>query len=323
MFASPAAGVSRAFPGNGYRQIEETVDLREPFCFALHSSIFNLEKHRLPYHYNQNCWRTQIQFESASVIPIEVLPDSPRRTAGLNLVIYSELSSAERKDITNLVKAVFCTDATLGKIPEGAGSEVFESLASGFAGLKPHLSQDPFQSLIKILVRQMIGAEQAKRIITRITTTFGLVSTIGDKEFNSFPTPVRLSRATKHELLKSGVGFKWRYIRQVARLVRDGDLDFSELNKLSDDKALDALKEIAGIGQWSAEVFLFDGMHRLGVYPTFDITIQRALEQLSVRTEVPKADLENRLNEFDGGCKGIFATYLFAYFRESKRLEQG
>jgi 3-methyladenine DNA glycosylase/8-oxoguanine DNA glycosylase len=310
-------------PNNTYMQIEETVHLREPFCFALHSNIFNLENHRLPYHYNQNCWRTQVQFESASVIPIEVRPDSPKQTAGLNLVVFSELSSAERRDISKLVKAVFCTDVSLGKIPEGAGHEVFESLANQFAGLKPHLSQDPFQSLVKILVRQMIGAEQAKKIITRITMTFGEMSTIGDKEFNSFPTPLRLSHATKHELLKSGVGFKWRYIRQVARLVKDGDLDFGELNKLSDDKALNALKEIAGIGQWSAEVFLFDGMHRLDVYPSFDITIQRALDRLSVKTGVPKSELENRLNEFDGECKGIFATYLFAYFRESKRFEQG
>jgi 3-methyladenine DNA glycosylase/8-oxoguanine DNA glycosylase len=308
---------------NAHSQIEETVHLREPFSFALHSNIFNLENHRLPYHYNQSCWRTQVQFESASIIPIEVLPDSPRQTTGLNLVIYSELSSAERKDISSLVKAVFCTDVSLGRIPEGTGHEVFESLANRFAGLKPHLSQDPFQALVKILVRQMIGAEQAKRIITRITTTFGEMSTIGDKEFNSFPTPLRLSRASKHELLKCGVGFKWRYIRQVARLVKDGDLDFTELNKLGDDKALNALKEIAGIGQWSAEVFLFDGMHRLGVYPSFDITIQRALDQLSVRTGVPKAELEDRLNEFDGEGKGIFATYLFAYFRESKRFEQG
>lgn len=283
--------------------------------------MFSLPNYRLPFEYGYCAWRTVVETDNGVLLPVEVNPDSPSNTQILHVKVFGDVGKEEKRLIDRTVRSVFCTEVALQK-NHHVFHNGFGTVFTKYYGLKPHLSQDPFQSLVKIIIRQLIGAEHAKRVITSLTKSFGKKMAIDGLDFFAFPTAKRLSHASRGELLSCGVGYKWRYIQELSKEVIDGDLDLSRLRTMSNDKVIEELEERVGIGLWSSRVFLFDGLHRLNTYPVFDITIQRALMTLR--------GSEKQIGDDDGldwksfgpdGLVGFYATYLFAYFREMVKVD--
>jgi 3-methyladenine DNA glycosylase/8-oxoguanine DNA glycosylase len=301
--------------------ISFAMPVKGPYSFALYSSVFSLEEYKLPFLYGSSTWRTIVETDSGRTVPVEVSPDSPSGTKTMRVRIFRDVGRDEKQLIAKTIADIFCTEFALRN-----GSHVFHDgfgdVFKRFYGLKPHLSQDPYQSLVKIIIRQQIGAEYAKRAITNVTERFGTRVTVEGVDFFGFPSARRLSQSSKRELLATGVGYKWRYIRELSKEVVDGDLDFDYLKKLSEDKVMEELEERVGIGAWSSRVFLFDGLHRLDTYPIFDITVQRALISLRGQQASSMGYVDINWNEFGPpALAGFYATYLFAYFREMVRVD--
>jgi len=298
-----------------------TIPAKEPFNFALYSEIFNLQDYLMPYHYETEFWRTLIQTESDELVPIEVVPDSPRNCQRLEIRIFCDLDSDATRHVERIIGSIFCTTKSIERttgVPNQLGP-----FMKKYHGLKPHLSQDPFQSLIKIIVRQLIGAEHAKKIITNLTRNLGNYTEMAGRIFCGFPEANKLASASKADLLSSGVGYKWRYIKVIADHVVRGDLDFKALRSMSDKKVREVLEQFAGIGRWSTEVFLFDGLHRLDTYPIFDITVQRAFGLMQLVDECPRKKATYDWNSFGPReLTGFYATYMFAYFRQVKNHDE-
>lgn len=297
-----------------------TIPTKDPFNFSLYSETFNLQEYRLPYHYSTQFWRTLFHIDSDELVPVEVVPDSPRNCRRLEVRIFHDVDTDVLRFVEQTIESIFCTTKSVERtdgFPQQLGDFVKKC-----RGLKPHLSQDPFQSLVKIIVRQLIGAEHAKTIITNITRNLGESVVEAERIFYGFPEADRLASASKSELLSSGVGYKWRCIKTIADCVARGDLDFELLRGMSNEEVMKALEEFDGIGDWSAQVFLFDGLHRLDVYPVFDITVRRALELMRVVDNYCARTSGNHdWNSFGPSeLAGFYATYLFAYFRQVRSL---
>lgn len=292
------------------------VSINGPYDFSLYSTIFAMSDYAMPYAYTPFSWKSTIEGIESRPLPIEVIPDSPTNTKSLLVRIYGEPTTKEEKVVKETVKKVFCTDLSMGE-NNNFFKNGFEDIFSIFSGLKPHLSQDPFQALIKLVIRQLIGAEFAKKVITQITEKFGEVIHIGESLFFAFPTALTLSRAEKKDLLDCGVGYKWHVIQELSREVVDGDLDLTVLKSQDSERVTQELMERPGIGSWTSQVFLFDGLHRLDSYPIFDITIQRALEYLSKVTSFMETESGWTWDIFGPSYLiGFYATFLFAFFRQ-------
>jgi 3-methyladenine DNA glycosylase/8-oxoguanine DNA glycosylase len=296
-----------------------TIPAKDPFNFALYSEIFDLQDYRLPYHYATQFWRTLFQTESDELVPIEVVPDSPQNCHRLEVRIFYDIDSDAKKHVKQTIRSVFCTTKSVERM-RGVPRQL-RPFMKKYHGLKPHLSQDPFESLVKIIVRQLIGSEHAKKIITNLTRNLGNCVDVGGSVFHGFPQAHRLASASKAELLSCGVGYKWRYIKLIADHVICGDLDFEVLRNMNDEEVMEVLERFAGIGRWSTEVFLFDGLHRLETYPIFDITVQRAFRLMQVVDECSRKKTIYNWNSFGPSeLTGFYATYMFAYFREVRQL---
>lgn len=294
--------------------------VQEPFDFRLYSEIFSLSRYRLPYEYSETYWRSVLQTEDGSLFPVEVTPCSNENCGVLRIAIFRDGDTADYRFIRRVIQSVFCAKVAI-ELNQSNYGKPLRPVISRFQGLKPHLSQDPYQSLIKIIIRQLIGAEHAKTLITNFSMRLGKKIRIGERSFYSFPGPETVAAASKQDLLSIGVGYKWKYIKSISREVCEGNLTFGDLQDAPDDEVTEILEQYDGIGDWSSEVFLFDGLHRLHTYPFGDITIQRAVKSLDARY----ASLDDSA-DWDSlsirNFAGMFATYLFAYFREMRRIGQ-
>lgn len=173
------------------------------------------------------------------------------------------------------------------------------------------MSQDPFEALIKAVVRQVIRADSARASIEMLVLRFGSKRVLRGESYYGFPSPEALSRAPKNELIKCRVGYKWKLIKKLSNDVVSGDLDLYALMKHDDRRIIERLMEYCGIGYWTSRIFLYDGLKRLDAYPILDISLRKAISLMYFSGKpIPWEEVESffkRYKEF----VGVATNYLF------------
>lgn len=86
---------------------------------------------------------------------------------------------------------------------------------------------------------------------------------------------------------------KSSYLKDLAAKTASGLLNFSEIDKLSDEDVIQHLTQVKGIGVWTAHMFLIFSLRRPNVLPTGDYGVQMALKRHYKKRKLPKAkDME-------------------------------
>lgn len=129
----------------------------------------------------------------------------------------------------------------------------------------------PFHALVRTVIDQQLHVKAARRIAERLLDFQG-----GDR-FEVMEL-LELEDARWREAGLSGS--KMRYIRGLARAVLDGTLDFETLRVQSDAEALRGLTAHAGVGPWTAEIFLMFALDRADILPLGDLALRNAIRRL-------------------------------------------
>ena len=72
---------------------------------------------------------------------------------------------------------------------------------------------------------------------------------------------------------------KARYLVDLAGALASGLLDLEALAELDDEEALTRLRQLRGVGRWSAEYALLRGLGRLHVFPGDDVGARNNLRR--------------------------------------------
>jgi len=258
---------------------------------------------------------------SAKYVPVCVCPWNEVSRSHLVVKTFCDLTSEEERDIKRTITDIFSAELDLSVFYRKASEDShFSPLVKRLFGLKPYLSQDPFEALIKAVVRQLVRADAARRSISLLVVRFGERRVADGKEFYGFPSAETLSRAEKRHLIECKIGYKWKLVKELSNDVATGDLDFSELRKLSNEKVAENLTEYRGVGKWTAGIFLYDGLRRLNSYPIRDISVRKAVSQIYYRGEpVSWKEVEAFFEDYKGFV-GIAVNYLFGALWLEKRL---
>lgn len=128
-----------------------------------------------------------------------------------------------------------------------------------------------FHTLVEIIVAQQLSGRVAQVIFGRV------VKASGKKTL----TPAALEKISDAQLLKCGLSnAKLKYVRDLARKVRENHLPFRRFGRMSDEEIIDVLTQVKGIGRWTAEMHLMFVLHRPDVFSAGDLGIRQALEKL-------------------------------------------
>jgi DNA-3-methyladenine glycosylase II len=74
---------------------------------------------------------------------------------------------------------------------------------------------------------------------------------------------------------------KASYCINVAGAVESGELDFEKVGQSEDNKAIEMLTSIKGIGPWTAKIYLLMALCRPDVWPVGDIALATAVKNLN------------------------------------------
>ena len=300
------------------------VPVKCPFNFALYST-FRLKDHELPrpYLYLKDSWKCIIRTQSGRGIPTRVVPRSDVNGMHLAVDLFGDYSTFEENEVKRTITAVFCSELDLSPFYRIAISDPnLWKVVRQVNGLKPVLSQSPFEALIKAVIRQLIRADAARRTVAMLVMRFGEKRTIRGEDYYGFPSPQNLSKASKSQLMSCRAGYKWKLIKKISSDVASGNLDFNELAGSRSEEVGSRLMEYKGIGYWTSGIFIYDGLRRLNAYPIRDISLRRAVSLLYFRTKpISWRKVESFFDHYKQFI-GIATTYLFAaiWLRQQERM---
>ncbi len=129
-----------------------------------------------------------------------------------------------------------------------------------------------FATLVHIILEQQVSLASAKTAFDKLKEKAGDI------------TPVNIL-SMSDETLKACYFSrqKIKYVRHLAASITGGSLQLDNLSALPDEKVLHQLKQVKGIGEWTARIFLMMCLHRCDCFPEGDvalITSMREIKQL-------------------------------------------
>jgi 3-methyladenine DNA glycosylase/8-oxoguanine DNA glycosylase len=172
----------------------------------------------------------------------------------------------------------------------------------GPCGLADAQHTEPFPALVHAIISQQLSSKAAATIAGR----FGAL-------FEGGLTPERVATVSDTELRRVGLSTqKVRYIRDLCGRIQDGSLPLADLDALSDDRVIEALTQVKGIGRWTAEMFLMFRLHRPDVLPVGDLGIVKAVQRAYRLRKVPDARRLVKIGEPWRPYRSVACWYLWA-----------
>jgi methylated-DNA-[protein]-cysteine S-methyltransferase len=167
-------------------------------------------------------------------------------------------------------------DPKLGKFIDGAGT--FDLI------INP--ADSVFGMLAEAIIYQQLTAKAASTIFGRVCDT-----TSGGKR----PKPKDVLATSHADLRAAGLSnAKTLALLDLAEKAESGELPtLTKIKKLPDDKIIEVLTKVRGVGRWTAEMFLIFRLGRPDVLPLEDYGLRRGYSIVFGNKDLPtKAELE-------------------------------
>ena len=132
------------------------------------------------------------------------------------------------------------------------------------------LHGDYFRELTESIIGQQLSIKAADTILSRFY-----------KLMKGPIAPRKVLKLKDDDIRKAGISYqKISYIKDLAKKFGDGEIEFHKFEKLTDEKIIEELIAVRGIGRWTAEMFLIFGLGRPDVFSYGDLGLRRAIEKL-------------------------------------------
>ncbi|TLS53589.1 DNA-3-methyladenine glycosylase 2 family protein [Paenibacillus antri] len=198
------------------------------------------------------------------------------------------------------------------------GDARFASLFERLRGSKLLLDPDPFECMMKTIITQQLNLSFAGTLIERLAVLAGETLEHEGKPLLVFPDAEAVARLSYDEL--RALSFSQRkaeYVIDTARAVVDGRIDWSRVERMSDDEAMRDLTQLRGIGRWSVECLLIFAYGRADLLPAADIGLRNAVRNVYGLDAQPSAADIDAI----GAAWAPWRTYATYYLWESLRLK--
>ena len=149
-------------------------------------------------------------------------------------------------------------------------------LVARFRGMKPPRYATLFECLVNAIACQQISLTVGLVILNRLAERYGPAV----EEAYGFPRPDDLSELRSKDLRQLGFSeHKARAVIELANGVSRGHLDLEGLALLPDQEAVAQLRQLRGVGRWTAEYVLLRGLGRWHIFPGDDVGARSALQR--------------------------------------------
>src|SRR5215470_6101998 len=148
------------------------------------------------------------------------------------------------------------------------------------------LHRNRFRALVFSILGQQISGKAAASIRTR------LVEYLKPEEIS----PETIGRLTPETLRSLGISNqKASYLLDLAQRVRSGEVQLSRMARMKDEKVIEALVQVKGIGVWTAQMFLIFSLGRPDVFPHDDLGVRMAIRNLYGLEDLPTKEVSHKI----------------------------
>ena len=163
-----------------------------------------------------------------------------------------------------------------------------------------------FESIVKIIIGQQISTNVAKKIYEKLS-------------INNMLNEKVLSKSNIEELKNFGLSTqKSFYIKNLALLSLNKQLDISSLDKLSSEEVTEVLLPIKGIGQWTINNFKIFALQDVNAWPSADLALQDAVKVLLNLNKRPNQIGMENFGQNWKPYRGAAALFLWHFYNKNK-----
>ncbi|MEE8335856.1 MAG: DNA-3-methyladenine glycosylase [Candidatus Neomarinimicrobiota bacterium] len=138
-----------------------------------------------------------------------------------------------------------------------------------------------FEALVRAIIFQQLSGKAANTIYLRFKALF---------KGEQFPLPEAILNIPFETLRAVGLSNqKTNYVRDLSEKIKNGTLKFTEFEGMTDEEVSEALIQVKGIGQWTADMFLMFTLNRPDVFPLGDLGVQKGFMHFCKLKEMPNA----------------------------------
>lgn len=135
----------------------------------------------------------------------------------------------------------------------------------GIINLTPHTKY--FNPLLKAIISQQLSTYSADAIYKRFI-----------QFFNGKPHPESILRADDSVLRSLGLSnAKVKYVKDFSNKIISKEITLVGMSKKSDERIIEELTKVKGIGIWTVHMFLIFSLGRKNVLPFSDLGIRKAI----------------------------------------------
>lgn len=169
-----------------------------------------------------------------------------------------------------------------------------------------------FEGLARIIVGQQLSVASATAIWGRFEQTLRPL------------TAAKVLKAPDDVLRSAGLsGGKIRTLRAISTAVSSRQLDLAALDHAPDLIVHESLRQVSGIGPWTADIYLMFCLGRADAFASGDLALQIAAAMAAEQGErLSLAELEE-MSERWRPWRGVAARLLWHYYKVAKAQRSG
>jgi DNA-3-methyladenine glycosylase II len=215
---------------------------------------------------------------------VEVRQESDGRVVG-----QTDASAADIPAVMRQVSRSLSLDHDGSGWPDvGERDPVIGRLQREHDFLRPVCFYSAYEAATSFVIGQRIAMRQSARIKKKLSEAHGDRPTVNGQPYPAFPRPQELL-AIKEIPGVSATKVEW--LHGLAGAALDGRLESQTLRAMPFEEALARLRELPGIGPWTADAILLRGCGVADELPRSDEVTTRAVAALYGRDIVTTADL--------------------------------
>ena len=159
----------------------------------------------------------------------------------------------------------------------------------------------PFFSLCRTIVGQQISVKAADSIWKKF-----------EIKCKKKITPKVVINLHPRSLKSAGLSRqKISYLKNIAKNFQNKSFNVYDLQKIDDEKAIEYITRLKGLGVWSAQMFLMFNLNRPDIFPIKDIGLIRAISKNYKVSYPPSKRFLEKISKLHSGYRSVFTWYMW------------
>lgn len=130
---------------------------------------------------------------------------------------------------------------------------------------------DPYERMVRSILYQQLAGSAASAIQRKWFGSYGNEA--------KTPTPKQVLATTDQKFRSCGISRqKMSYLRDLAIHISEKRLPLDNLDQMTDEQIVEALTQVKGFGEWSAQMLLMFHLCRPNVLPVGDLGVRNGMK---------------------------------------------